>query len=132
MAAMNLLSKLLALIVANQSFADNSRLIRTFFSNLAAVLGLLLALTMLTGTLIVGSLYAGYLALLAHGWTNYEALSLLGGSTALITLILAAILYYRIKRLRQIPRPLTRLYPPIADRLVDVGHAFVDGLMQKP
>ena len=129
---MNLFGKLVALIVANQSLTDNSKMIRGFLSNLATILGLLLVITMMTGTLLVGGLYTSYLALLANGWTTYEALSLLGGIVAGLTLIFSLFLIARLNRLKAIPRQFSYIHPPVTDRLMGVGQAFLNGLMQKP
>lgn len=132
MAAMNMFGKLVALMLANQNFADNSRLIRGFLSNLATILILLLILTMMVGTLVVGGLYTGYLSLLANGWTTYEALSLLGSIIFVLVLALSALLIFRLKQLKTVPRQFIYIQPPFTNRLLGIGQAFVNGLMQKP
>lgn len=132
MTAMTILNKLFALLLANQSLTDHSRMLRNFLSSIAAILGLLIMITMMTGTLVVGGLYTGYLALLAHGQTEYQALSILGGITLSFIVILGAFLAIRLKRLRQIPTQFSYGPLPLATRVSDIGHAFVNGLMQKP
>lgn len=131
MTAMSVINNIIALFLAGQSFMDHSRMLRSFLTSIAAILGLFLILAMMLGTLVIGGLYAGYLALLAHEWTTYQALGIIGGILAVLIASVGALLAVRLKRLRAIPLQTPFQQSPITSRVTDIGQAFMDGFLKK-
>jgi len=133
---MSVLNKLFAFAIANQrlsaGLSSSTHFLRHFLANLATILTLLLIIAMMVGALIVGALYAGYLGLISNGFTVYQSLGILGGVIFVLLLFFGATLAIRLKRLRTLPTRVPPFQPPaVVSRLTNIGHAFVDGLLQR-
>lgn len=128
---MAVLNKLITLFITKQSLMDNSRLLKNFLSHITAILVLFLLIAMSLGTLVIGGLYTGYLALMNHGWTNNDAFLLLGGIVFGFTVLFSVLAFVSIKKLRRPTIRRSSFETTITDRLTNISNAFMDGLLKR-
>jgi uncharacterized membrane protein len=100
--------------------SGGKRLILRLFSRLIILLGLVIATAMMVGTILIGGLINGHIALLNSGMSAPAALLIIGASALFITGMLIAVIVWQLKGLHRLPKK---------SPLIDTLDAFTDGLM---
>jgi hypothetical protein len=126
-----LLGKIAGFILLQRTMSASTSLLESLLAGLAAIAVLALVSALLFGAFILGSVYVGYQALLASGYTALQAALIAGG--AILCLLLAAItgILFYIRKIRGIPKRLVMNEAPVAGAVSHVVEAFVEGF-RKP
>ena len=122
------IGKLLGLVAIGKSFAE-AELFKTLLSSLAAVVGCTVIAGVITGALLLLSIYGCYFWMVSSGVSVALAISIIVGVLVLLLLILAYTVRCYLKVLYSLPQSFRKNDPehPIAGYLQSVVHSFMDG-----
>jgi Kef-type K+ transport system membrane component KefB len=98
-------------------------------TRLAAIVILVIVISVLIGAGIAGTLCFTYSELLLRGFDRYASLGIVAGIMALLLLCLCIAAGICWRRFRRLSRHMLSEYAPISMRVSKVAHSFIDGLM---
>lgn len=130
---MSLIGKIVGLLSIGGAIAE-SPMPRKLLSGMATVAGLTVVTGMMIGTLLVGSLYAGYRGLMYYGMTSESALVTVAGIAAVITIVLVSVTVRYVKSLFDMPRLMPDMQAGaggIAGKAAGLADSFMDGLLTR-
>jgi hypothetical protein len=121
------MDNLLAIISLIQRISSRNLLIR-LISNMVIIVGLVMTTAIMISATLVGGLMNAHIALLNHETPPLLAFIYIGCAALLIILGLVAVIAWRLRCLRKIPRPLFG-QSPFTSSVADTLDAFTAGLM---
>ena len=124
-------AKLLGLFAVGRQIADQV-LLRRFLSSLATLLILLVISGILLGSLIIGALYGAYLLLLIKGVAPFAAFLTVAGLLIFCAIVTLLLTLNHARRTMTVSRFFKHIEDAVAERVMPVAEAFLDGLMTRP
>lgn len=105
-------------------------LLQRLLPAIVAIIGLTIITSIMISAMLVGSLYAAYIALLYYGTEPHTAMLMIGIAAAAIIALLVILTLSCIRRLRHMPLTLLK-GSHLSSNAAGVVSAFAHGLMAK-
>lgn len=121
------MEKLLAIVMIGQKIYSR-RLLQPVITHVVILIGLMIIGAIFISAMLVASLAGAYSVLIAYGVEQHTVVLLIGAAALLIIILLIALIHWRLKRLRHMPRALLE-QSPITSCATDAFDAFLNGLM---
>jgi hypothetical protein len=126
-----MLGKIAGFILLQRTVSASKSLLESLLAGMAMIAVLALIATFLFGSLILGSVYIGYQALLAYGYPEQTAALITGGIILFLLALAITGIIICVQRIRGIPKRLVTNEAPMVNVVSQVADAFAEGF-RKP